>query len=165
MRACLERHERKSARTGWMAAIPLAAVVTVVAAGCGSGGIARRGTTRHAGTSPGAASSTTTAVVKARRSTLRKILTNGKGHAVYLFEMDTGTKPSCYGACATAWPPVLTTGHPVAGSAITAALPGTVRRTNGTLQVTYAGHPLYYFSADQKPSDISGEGTQDFGGG
>jgi len=165
MGAGLEQHKRTSAHAGWMAAIPLAAVVTVVTSGCGSGGIATRGTTRQAGTSPDAASSTTTAVVKPSRSTLG-ILTNGKGRAVYLFEMDTGTKPSCCGACAAAWPPVLTTGHPVAGSAITAALLGTVRRTNGTLQVTDAGYPLYYFSADQKPgSDISGEGTHAFGGG
>jgi predicted lipoprotein with Yx(FWY)xxD motif len=164
MGAGLERHKRKSAHTaGWRRSrsqrwLPLWR-------GCGSGGIATRGTTRQAGTSPGAASSTTTAVVKAGRSTLGMILTNGKGRAVYLLEMDTGTEPSCYGACAAAWPPVLTTGHPVAGSAITAALLGTVRRTNGTLQVTCAGHPVYYFSADQKPGDISGGGTQAIGGG
>ncbi len=94
------------------------------------------------------------------------ILTDGKGRAVYLFEKDTGTKPSCYAACATAWPPLLAThGQPVGASGARAALLGTVRRTNGTIQVTYAGHPLYYFSAEQQPGDISGEGSQAFGGG
>jgi predicted lipoprotein with Yx(FWY)xxD motif len=82
------------------------------------------------------------------------ILTNGMGRAVYLFEKDTGITSWCHGACATAWPPVLTTGRPVTGSGVTAALLGTVRRTNGTIQVTYGGHPLYYFSGDQHPGDI-----------
>src|SRR5262249_61186624 len=99
MGAGLEQHKRTSAHAGWMAAIPLAAVVTVVTSGCGSGGIAARGTTRQAGTSPGAASSTTTAVVKASRSPLGVILTNGKVRAVYLFELGTRTKPSCCSAC------------------------------------------------------------------
>jgi predicted lipoprotein with Yx(FWY)xxD motif len=155
MSAGRERHEGKRAGAGWRLAVPLAAVAAVVAAGCGSGGSATSGSTHH-----GAA-----AMVKASRSSLGMILTNGKGRAVYLFEKDVGTTSSCYGACATAWPPLLTSGHPVAGSGVTAALFGTVRRTNGALQVTYGGHPLYYFASDQQPGDISGEGTQAFGGG
>jgi predicted lipoprotein with Yx(FWY)xxD motif len=162
MGAGLERHKGGKSSPRWAVAVPLAAAVTVAAAGCGSGGSggsATPGNTHRAGASPGAA------MVKASRSSLGMILTDGKGRAVYLFEKDTGTKPSCSGACAAAWPPVLTTGRPVAGSGVTAALLGTVHRTNGTVQVTYAGHPLYFFTADQKPGDISGEGTQAFGGG
>jgi predicted lipoprotein with Yx(FWY)xxD motif len=85
--------------------------------------------------------------------------------AVYLFEKDTGTTSSCYGACAGTWPPVLTTGSPLTGSGATASLLGTAKRTDGTTQVTYAGHPLYYFAGDQNPGDISGEGSQSFGAG
>ena len=84
---------------------------------------------------------------------------------MYLFEKDTGTTSSCYGACAAAWPPVVTVGSPVVGSGATASLLGTVKRTDGSTQVTYAGHPLYYFSGDQKAGDINGVGSQAFGAG
>jgi predicted lipoprotein with Yx(FWY)xxD motif len=84
---------------------------------------------------------------------------------VYLFEKDTGTASWCYGACACAWPPVLTAGSPVAGSGATASLLGATTRSDGTLQVTYAGDPLYYFAGDQRPGDITGEGSQAFGAG
>jgi len=89
--------------------VPLAAVVTAAAAGCGGGGSATPANTHKPAASAGAAT------VKAARASLGRILTDGKGRAVYLFEKDTGTKPSCYGACAAAWPPVLTAGAPVAG--------------------------------------------------
>jgi len=143
----------------WAVVVPAAAAVAVVAAGCGSGG----GGGTHASGSPGAAPGAASVMVKAFRSKLGVILTDAKGRAVYLFEKDTGPRSSCYGACATAWPPLL--GHPVAGSGVTGALLGTVRRANGSSQVTYAGHPLYYFASDQQPGDISGEGSQAFGGG
>jgi predicted lipoprotein with Yx(FWY)xxD motif len=146
------------ASRGWAAVVPAAAVVAMVAAGCSSGGGGA-----HASSSPGAASGAASVVVKAFRSKLGMILTDTKGRAVYLFEKDTGPRSSCYGACATAWPPLV--GHPVAGSGVQAALLGTVRRANGSSQVTYAGHPLYYFASDQQPGDISGEGSQAFGGG
>jgi predicted lipoprotein with Yx(FWY)xxD motif len=143
--------------------VPVAAVVAVAAAGCGGGGAAP-GSTGGSGSSPGVASGAAT--VKVSRSSLGMILTDARGRAVYLFEKDTGPKSSCYGACATAWPPLVAAGgQPVAGSGVKAALLGTVRRSNGTTQVTYAGHPLYYFTADQQPGDISGEGSQAFGGG
>jgi predicted lipoprotein with Yx(FWY)xxD motif len=84
---------------------------------------------------------------------------------VYLFEKDTTTTSTCYGACAGGWPPVLTTGSPVAGSGVKASLLGTAKRTDGAIQVTYAGHLLYYFAGDQQPGAITGEGSQAFGAG
>jgi predicted lipoprotein with Yx(FWY)xxD motif len=67
--------------------------------------------------------------------------------AVYVFSADHGATSTCYGACQTAWPPMLTTGAPrVTG--LNASLLGTTKRKNGSLQVTYAGHPLYYWSGD-----------------
>jgi predicted lipoprotein with Yx(FWY)xxD motif len=144
--------------------VPVAAVAAVVAAGCGSGGGGATPGSTRAGSSPAAGSGAT--VVKASRSSLGMILTDARGRAVYLFEKDTGPRSSCYGTCATAWPPLLAAhGQPVAGSGVRAALLCTVRRANGSTQVTYGGHPLYYFTADQQPGDISGEGSQAFGGG
>ena len=71
------------------------------------------------------------------------------GKVVYVFGADRGSTSRCYGVCATAWPPLLTTGAPLAGSGVQAKLLGTTKRKNGTLQVTYNGHPLYYYSADK----------------
>jgi predicted lipoprotein with Yx(FWY)xxD motif len=91
------------------------------------------------------------------------VLTDGKGITVYLFEKDTGTTSTCYSACAAAWPPVLTSGTPVAGGGARSSLLGTVRRTDGKTQVTYAGHPLYYFSASTRPGQVNGQGVNAFG--
>jgi predicted lipoprotein with Yx(FWY)xxD motif len=170
------RRARWTAGRGTLAVVPLAAVATLLAAGCSSGSSSAApgssatssapapGTTQ-AGSSSAAASSGAAATLKAGSSSLGAIVTDGTGRAVYLFEKDTGTTSSCYGACAGAWPPVVTTGSPVAGSGATASLLGTTKRTDGTMQVTYAGHPLYYFSGDTNPGDITGEGSKAFGAG
>jgi len=71
------------------------------------------------------------------------------GKVVYVFGADRGSTSRCYGVCATAWPPLLTSAAPLAGSGVEAKLLGTAKRRNGTLQVTYNGHPLYYYSADK----------------
>ena len=66
---------------------------------------------------------------------------------LYVFSADNGSTSTCYGACQTAWPPMLTSGAPRVGG-LNASLLGTTKRRNGTMQVTYAGHPLYYWSGD-----------------
>ena len=71
------------------------------------------------------------------------------GKVVYVFGADRGSTSHCYGVCATAWPPLLTTAAPLAGPGVEAKLLGTTKRKNGTLQVTYNGHPLYYYQADK----------------
>src|SRR5438552_17113612 len=71
------------------------------------------------------------------------------GKVVYVFGADRGSTSRCYGVCATAWPPLLTSAAPLAGSGVEARLLGTTKRKNGTLQVTYNGHPLYYYAADK----------------
>jgi predicted lipoprotein with Yx(FWY)xxD motif len=115
--------------------------------------------------SSSAPASAAAAAVKAGTSARGAILTGATGRALYLFEKDTGGKPACYGTCAQGWPPLLTTGTPMAAAGASTSLLGTVKRTDGTVQVTYAGHPLYYFVKDTKPGDISGEGLQAFGAG
>ena len=96
-------------------------------------------------------------------SKLGPILVDGSGRTLYLFKKDNGTTSSCDGACATAWPPYTTTGTPKAGAGVTASLLGTTKRTDGTTEVTYHGHPLYYFARDSKPGDTNGQNVDAFG--
>lgn len=82
---------------------------------------------------------------------------------VYMFEGDHGTASSCRGVCAQVWPPVTTTGAPtVSGAAVTADL-GTITRSDGTKQVTYKGHPLYFYAKDKDDGDAYGQGVHGFG--
>src|SRR5260370_21288627 len=90
-------------------------------------------------------------IAVATNAKLGQILVDGKGITVYLFVKDTGTTPTCYTSCAQVWPPVLTSGPPQAGTGATASLLGTTTRTDGKVEVTYAGHPLYYFVSDKQP--------------
>jgi predicted lipoprotein with Yx(FWY)xxD motif len=93
-------------------------------------------------------------------------LVDGTGRALYLFEADTGTISTCTGACAQVWPPLLTSGPaPVTTGAAQASLVGTSPRADGTRQVTYDGHPLYYFAGDTAPGNVRGQGIHNFGGG
>jgi predicted lipoprotein with Yx(FWY)xxD motif len=107
---------------------------------------------------------TSTATVKTRHTSLGTILVDAKGRTLYLFEKDTKNKSKCSGACATNWPPALTGGKPkAAGGAVSSRL-GTTKRSDGTTQVTYAGHPLYTFVLDKnKPGATKGEGVDAFG--
>ena len=111
-----------------------------------------------------AAKPTKPATVKLRTNDLGKIIVDGKQRTLYLFEKDKHGKSSCSGACAQNWPPLLTKGKPKAGSGVKASKLGTTKRSDGTSQVTYGGHPLYTFIADQgKPGSTKGEGLDAFG--
>ena len=103
-------------------------------------------------------------VAVATDAKLGQILVDDKGLTLYLFVADTGTASTCYSSCATIWPPVLTTGAPQAGTGVNASLLGTTTRTDGKVEVTYAGHPLYYFLQDKAPGDTKGQGINGFGG-
>jgi predicted lipoprotein with Yx(FWY)xxD motif len=93
-------------------------------------------------------------------------LVDGVGRALYVFEADTGTQSTCTGACAQVWPPLL---DPGALSGVTGAVQGpsvaSSVRADGTRQVTYHGHPLYYFAGDKAPGETRGQGIHNFGGG
>ena len=84
-------------------------------------------------------------------------LVDAKGMTLYMFTKDTRTSSACYNQCATLWPPFTTNGAPVGATGLTPSLLGTITRTDGKMQVTYNGHPLYYYSKDQKPGDILGQ--------
>jgi predicted lipoprotein with Yx(FWY)xxD motif len=118
--------------------------------------------TPPASSSPAMAATTISVATNAK---LGQILVDGSGRTVYLFEADKGTTSVCYTDCAAAWPPVLTHGAPVAGSGANASLLGTTTRKDGSLEVTYNGHPLYFFIADKNTGDVTGQDLNNFGGG
>ena len=96
---------------------------------------------------------------------LGQVLVDGKGRTVYLFGADSGAQSACNSsACVQIWPPVLTAGAPQAGRGVNASLLGTTTRRDGTTEVTYAGHPLYYFISDKNVGDVTGQGINGFGG-
>ena len=102
-------------------------------------------------------------MITARTSQYGSILTDGTNRTIYLFTRDGSSASACYGSCAAAWPPVLTIGSPRRTGGLTAAL-GTTRRRDGTAQVTYNGHPLYYYIRDIKPGQILCQNVAEFGG-
>lgn len=90
---------------------------------------------------------------------LGAILTDDKGMTLYLFTNDSPGTSNCYDQCAVNWPPLLTSGDPIAGEGADAGLLGTTERTDGTMQVTYNGWPLYYWINDTGPGDTTGQGV------
>ena len=92
-----------------------------------------------------------------------RILVDSRGITLYDFVADKGTSV-CYDACAALWPPMITNGEPIAGPGVKASLLGTTRRSDGKLEVTYGGHPLYYFVTDRHPGQTTGQGVNQFGG-
>jgi predicted lipoprotein with Yx(FWY)xxD motif len=103
------------------------------------------------------------AVVGTGTSSLGRILVDSRGRTLYLFEKDKNGKSACSGSCATAWPPLLTSGKPSATAGVKASLLGTTRRADGRMQVTYNRHPLYTFVKDTKKGQTSGENADAFG--
>jgi len=104
------------------------------------------------------------ASVAAANSNLGRILVNSRGRTLYVFARDSGAKSRCYGSCAAYWPPLITSGKPLARSGVKASLLGRTKRKDGRWQVTYNHHPLYTFSGDTAKGQTSGEGLTDFGG-
>jgi predicted lipoprotein with Yx(FWY)xxD motif len=122
------------------------------------------GGTAAAGAAVAATSPSSPAKVGVRTTQLGKVLVNSKGVTLYLFEKDKKGKSACSGACAAAWPPLLTKGKPTASGGASTARLGTTKRSDGTTQVTYNGHPLYTFIKDaNKAGSTQGEGLDAFG--
>jgi predicted lipoprotein with Yx(FWY)xxD motif len=102
-------------------------------------------------------------VVGTSSSSLGTFLVDAKGRALYLWDADHGAMSACSGACAQAWPPLTTAVAPKASGAAKASLLGTTKRADGTREVTYAGHPLYYFAGDTAAKQTNGQGSDSFG--
>jgi predicted lipoprotein with Yx(FWY)xxD motif len=155
---------RRTAKFG-VAAVAISAVVL---AGCGSSSSSTASSGATAAAAGTTAASTTSAAPAAAAITIGTTkgkdvtyLTGSDGRVVYLWVADSGGKSACSGACAHAWPPV--EGTPSAGSGVTASDLGTITRSDGSKQVTYKGHPLYYFIADKSAGDTKGQGSNSFG--
>lgn len=133
-------------------------LVLVVAVGVG-GTMAAVASTRSA-------SGTVGSVMTAKNSSYGTVLVSAGGRTLYRFTPDRKGVSRCSGACVALWPPLLVKSAAAlkAGSGVNRALLGTTKRSNGALQVTYAGFPLYRFSGDSASSDAKGEGFKDFGG-
>jgi predicted lipoprotein with Yx(FWY)xxD motif len=139
------------------------AVIAIAIAGCGGGSSHSGNSTTPQMGANSQASPTTSTTVAVRATKLGRILVDSNGRSLYLFEQDKSPASTCYGACASLWPPLTVSGTPKAGAGIVASKLSTSKRKDGKAEVTYAGHPLYYYAGDQKPGDTAGEGLNDFG--
>lgn len=134
--------------------VPVAAGLLAAACGTAAGSTA-------AGTP--ANGSTTATVIESHAGSAGSFLTDSSGRAVYLWAADSMNKSMCSGACAGAWPPVTTKGMVTAANGAKAADLGTITRSDGSKQVTYLGHPLYYFAGDSGSGQTNGQGSDSFG--
>ena len=117
------------------------------------------------GETSSATAATKPAVVKVMNTPdLGKVIVDAEGMTMYDFHKDKGTTSACYGACAEAWPPLLTKGMPTTTGGAEASLIGVTKRKDGTEQVTYDGHPIYGFFEDKKPGETNGNDVDAFGG-
>jgi predicted lipoprotein with Yx(FWY)xxD motif len=155
----------RSKRLASLAAATAVALSAVAVAACGSSSSNKQATTGGAPAASAAPSSTSapSGTIDLAKSSLGPILVNSQGRTLYLWQADTGTKSTCTGACASAWPPLVTTGKLSAGGGVRSSLLGTTKRANGTEQVTYDGHPLYLFAGDTASGQTNGQGSTGFG--
>jgi predicted lipoprotein with Yx(FWY)xxD motif len=142
--------------------------VALVVAGCGSSSSSSSAPAPAPTATNAAASSATGGSSKGVSVSLAKgtggtYLAGASGRALYLWVADSGGKSSCSGSCAKAWPPLLTKSAPVAAHGVQASDLGTTTRSDGTKQVTYKGHPLYYFVEDSSAGMTHGQGSDSFG--
>jgi predicted lipoprotein with Yx(FWY)xxD motif len=166
-------------------ALCLAAMVAVVIGGCGSSGDSTSSGSAYGGkggggSKPAAETSEASAegrygesaetsgsgdgiVSAAKVGDLGTVLVDSEGLTLYDFHKDKGSTSACYGACAAAWPPLLTEGDPQAQGPADRSMLGTTKRKDGTVQVTYNGWPLYTYAGDQKPGEANGNDIDEFG--
>jgi predicted lipoprotein with Yx(FWY)xxD motif len=168
-------------------ALALVVVMALAVAGCGGGGDSSTGSAyggKGGGgdSKPAAAEETSGAsatggygeggetssggdgiVSAAQVGDLGTVLVDSQGLTLYDFHKDKGSTSSCYGACAAAWPPLLTEGNPQAQGPANRSMLGTTKRKDGTIQVTYNGWPLYTYAGDQAPGEANGNDIDQFG--
>jgi predicted lipoprotein with Yx(FWY)xxD motif len=138
----------------------VAAPALLVAACAGSSSTSSGG---YAGGSGATGAGSTSVTVETHQGDLGTYLTDSSGRSLYLFEADQGGRPTCSGPCAAAWPPLTSRSAPKVSGAAEAGKLGTVSRGSGAPQVTYGGHPLYYFAGDSSAGQTNGQGSNGFG--
>jgi len=104
-----------------------------------------------------------TTIGVADNSSLGRILVDSQGRTLYLFKADRTMRSTCFGACATAWPPLRAGGNPTAGGGANTSLVATTSRPGGVREATYDGHPLYLYQGDTRPGQVNGQGVTAFG--
>jgi|SRR5215217_1471622 len=158
---------RSAAARTWTVAVVGVVALALAVAGCGGGTSGGNQAGAYGASSPKTSSSSAGASggasVALASSKLGKILVDGKGRTLYLFEADKGKASTCDGGCASLWPPLTIAGQPMAGPGVSASKLDTTKRSDGTHEVTYNGHPLYTFAGDGAPGQTTGQGLDDFG--
>jgi predicted lipoprotein with Yx(FWY)xxD motif len=143
---------------GGVAAAVVAAGIGIAVAGSGGHGYSSGNsskTTQAQGTG-------TVAAVQTAQTSLGQILVDSRGRTLYLFEKDPTNMSTCNGSCTSIWPPLMTSGAPNAVNGAQSSLLGAVSRSSGA-QVTYAGHPLYFYVGDDQAGAVRGQGLNQFG--
>jgi predicted lipoprotein with Yx(FWY)xxD motif len=146
-----------------MAVVAVVALAVAIAACGGSGSSSKKTTSSASSSAPPAAPQSGGVKVSLRKVSFGTVLVGPNSHTVYMFLKDTGTSSQCNGKCAKVWAPLTTSGKPQSGSGLKASLLGASKRSDGQMQVTYGGHPLYYYEDDKKPGTTEGEGSKEFG--
>ena len=157
-------------RNRWWA-MPVLAGGAALLAACGSSGSPSASGTTSPGsggsTSPAALHSSSapagSAMIGARSTSKGTVLVDAKGRTLYWFAIDTPTSSKCTGTCANYWPPVIGKPAAAAGASLPHAL-GSITRSNGQVQATYDGHPLYTYVGDTAPGQVKGNGLKLSGG-
>jgi predicted lipoprotein with Yx(FWY)xxD motif len=150
----LDGRERKA---GGLRMAPIRSLAVLgLAAALGTAGFLAAGSIASSATG-------TNATVSLRTTKLGPVLVNSRGHTLYLFRKDRNDKSACTGTCAQFWPPLLNRGKASAGPGVKASMLGTIRRSNGSLQVTYNRHPLYSYTLDKRAGQTNGEAILAFG--
>ncbi|HEY3774099.1 MAG TPA: hypothetical protein VGL69_13950 [Solirubrobacteraceae bacterium] len=142
------------------AAIGMVAVALLVAA-CGSA--AKSASTAAVGANAGDVSSSSSLTIGTAHGSAGTYLVGAGNRAIYLWVADSKNMSHCSGACASIWPPVTTHATPHPGAGVHASALGTITGSGGAKQVTYDGHPLYYYAGDSHAGSTTGQGSDSFG--
>lgn len=149
--------------------VPIAAAIGILFAGFGwsrsnVGGDPSSHATRSFAAAPAVAASPRGPKLRLIGSDYGRILADGQGRALYLFTADHAKRSACSGDCATAWPPYVVKSTPAAVYGAKPGQVGTIRRSDGKLQATYAGRPVYYYVGDRSPGEVNCQAAVEFGG-
>jgi len=152
----------KSTTANRAASFAAVAGVALLVTACGGGGSGSSSASSGSSASPSGGASSTIELRTAHNAD-GTYLTDSSGRALYLWVADHNDASTCKGACAQAWPPLTTKGAPAASGTVVAGDLGTITRSGGGTQVTYKGHPLYYYAGDGGPGQTAGQGSDGFG--
>jgi predicted lipoprotein with Yx(FWY)xxD motif len=156
----LTRLEARNRRLRMLLALPAAAAAAAVVAACSSAGPPAGTSSSSSGGGSSAHAAAAAGSLKTAKIGGATVLTSAKGFTLYSFAPDTSTTSKCNGACAQNWPPVK---GPATASGVKGTF-GTIKRSDGSVQATFDGHPLYAFVGDTAPGQAKGNGLNAAGG-